>query len=499
MREPVEFIEVQPSFSITGRDVAAVLFRHQRLLLVSFIVILAAVILSGLLSPAYKAEMKILVRRERVDPVITAQPNTAPQLVQQDISESELNSEVQLLNSQDLLRKVVAETGLDKAQRSGRLFSRVDESVEIAEAVRQLATKLKAEPLAKTNVIAVSYESSDPKLAARVLNSVAALYLQKHLELHRPSGEFKFFDQQTAQLRGGLERAENGLADYTRTEGVVSAQLERDLTLQKASDLEASLTQTRAMIAENERRISTLEGQVASIPARIVTQKRTLDNPQLLEQMKSTLLKLELQRTELLSKFDPHYRPVQEVEKQIQQTRAAIAAQNSAPLRDETTDQDPTHEWARSELAKDQTELSGLQALAAVEETALARYRSHARTLQEASIVQQDLLRTVKTDEENYLLYLRKQEEARINDALDRRGILNVAVAEEPTVPALPVRSSLLYGFLSVLLAGVTSVGLAFTADFLDPSFRTPDEVTAYLEAPLLAALPKNGKASDVS
>jgi len=185
---------------------------------------------------------------------------------------------------------------------------------------------------------------------------------------------------------------------------------------------------------------------------------------------------------------------VQEVEKQIHDTRASIAGEKSAPLRDETTDRDPTHEWARAELVKAQADLSGLQARAASEQATLARYRSGARSLQEASIVQQDLLRATKIEEENYLLYLRKQEEARINDALDRRGILNVAIAEAPTVPALPARSRLLYGFLSMFLAGTASLGLVFVADFLDPSFRTPDEVTASLEAPVLASFLKGGK-----
>ena len=73
--------------------------------------------------------------------------------------------------------------------------------------------------------------------------------------------------------------------------------------------------------------------------------------------MKSTLLTLELKRTELLSKFDPTYRPVQEIEKQIRDTRAAIEGEKNAPVRDETTDQDPTYEWVKSELVKAQSEL----------------------------------------------------------------------------------------------------------------------------------------------
>ena len=494
MREPVEIVEYQQPFNLTLRDVAAVLFRHQGLLLISFIAILLAILLSGVLSPTYKAEMKFLVRRERVDPVVTSQPNTLSQIEPEEISESELNSEIELLNSQDLLREVVLATGLDKKPRSGNLFGTVDEKVAIAKAVRRLATNLKIEPLRKTNVIAVSYASSNPELAANVLKSVSDLYIQKHLQVHRPLGEFKFFDEETSQLRQGLELAENRLANYTLKRGVVSAQLERDLTLQKASDLEASLAQTQAAIAETEHRTITLKQQVGSIPPRMVTQERTLDNPQLLQQMKSNLLALELKRTALLAKFDPGYRPVKEVEEQIQETRAAIEAQKSTPLRDQTTDQDPTHEWARSELTKSQAELSGLRARAMAERAALDKYRGDARSLQEASIVQQDLVRATKTEEDNYLLYLRKQEEARINDALDRRGILNVAVVEEPTVPALPTHSFLVYSLLSLLLTGTASVGLVFASDFLDPSFRTPDEVTLLLESPVLASFPKQEK-----
>jgi capsular polysaccharide biosynthesis protein len=41
------------------------------------------------------------------------------------------------------------------------------------------------------------------------------------------------------------------------------------------------------------------------------------------------------------------------------------------------------------------------------------------------------------------------------------------------------------------LLVGTCSFGAAYLVDFLDPSFRTPDELASYLDAPVLAALPK--------
>lgn len=481
--------------SWTARDLLAIVFRQRRLLMGSFVAILVGVVLSGVLFPKYEAQMKVLVRRERVDPVVTAQQNAPPQFGREEITEADLNSEVELLRSQDLLKRVVLATGL-QSNEGGFPFPgvTVGEEVRIAKAVRRLARKLTVEPVRKTNLISVSYQSSDPGLAARVLNSLAGFYLEKHLAVHRPGGEFKFFDQQTEQYRNGLARAETRLSDFTRERGVVSAQLERDIALQKLNEFDASLQQTQAAIAETEHRIRSLEAQAAAIPARITTQVRTADNPQLLQQMKSTLLQLELKRTELLSKFEPGYRLVQEVEQQIAKTRTAIADEEKAPVREETTDQDPTYQWVKSELAKARTELSGLRARAAATRVILTRYRENTRALQQHSLDQQDLLRAAKTEEDNYLLYLRKEEEARISDALDQRGILNVALAEQPTVPALPARSPWLSGLLAVLLAGTASVGLAVASDFFDPSFRTPEEVTVTLGSPVLASIPKNGR-----
>ena len=44
-------------------------------------------------------------------------------------------------------------------------------------------------------------------------------------------------------------------------------------------------------------------------------------------------------------------------------------------------------------------------------------------------------MREAKANEDNYLLYLHKREEARIEEALDRTRILNVGMVEQPTDP----------------------------------------------------------------
>jgi uncharacterized protein involved in exopolysaccharide biosynthesis len=182
---------------------------------------------------------------------------------------------------------------------------------------------------------------------------------------------------------------------------------------------------------------------------------------------------------------------VKEIEKQIADTRASIAHEESRPIREETTDRNPTYAWINEELAKAKAEHSGLQARAAALAAIVSKYETTSRELEEKGFIQQDLLRTVKTDEENYLLYQRKREEARMTDALDRTRILNVAVAEQPVVPTIPSNSPWMLLALGGLFAFTASLGMAFTLEYLDPFFRTPAQVLAELNIPILAAVPR--------
>jgi uncharacterized protein involved in exopolysaccharide biosynthesis len=473
----------------TSRDAITMLFRQRRVLLIAFLLVLIGATLSGIWVPKYESQMKILVRRQRTD-VSVSSANEPPQQFNDQVSEQDLNSEVELLNSKDLMRKVAVSTGL--IGKINGLSDRESE-VRIARAVEQLSKDLKIEPLHKSNVISISYESRDPQMAARVLSALAAAYMEKHLELHRSTGEFKFFDQQMRQYQAGLDQAQKKLTDFTNSTGVVSADLERDSALRESNDFDAAARQARSVLLETQQRIVALQAQLQSMKPRIVTVVRTVDNSQLSDNLKSTLLNLELKRTDLLRKFAPTYPLVQDIDQQIAETKKAISEEEAKPIREESSDRDPGYSWVKEELTRAQAELSGLSVRAATAASTAAQYHEAAKRFDQNGLVQQDLERAAKTQEENYLLYVHKREEARISDALDQRGILNVALAEQPIVPVIPVKSPLSVAVLTLLLAGAFSLSTAFAFDFLDPSFRTPDELANYLGAPVLAALPKPG------
>ena len=479
----------QRSSLIDRREVVAAVFRHKKLAgACAFLIILGA-LLAGILLPKYEAKMKILVKRERVDPIVT--PDQATQVqIQNAVSEEEMNSEAELLKADDVLRKVVLANGLQNHEAG--LIHRASQEELIAAAVRHLRSKIDIDTGRKTSLINVTYANRDPQMAAAVLRSLGDAYLEKHMEVNRPHGQLAFFDKQAEQTKKGLSDAEAKLAEFAKEKGAVAPQLERDITLQKLNEFKFSLEQTRASIRETQNRIAELTKAQSTTPDRITTQSRRTDNPQLLEQLKSTLLNLELKRTQLLTKFQPTYRPVQEVEKQIADTKAAIAAEDAKPIREEVTDQNPTHEWIRGELTKAKADLSSFQARERVTLSSIAEYEKRAQTLEQAGIQQQELLRNQKEQQDNYLLYTRKREESRITDALDQGKILNVAIAEHATPPALPAKPAWMYGLMGALMALVFSAGLIFIAEYTDRSFRTPDEVNDDLGIPVLASIPRD-------
>ena len=478
--------------SLTLRDVAAVFFRHKQLLLISFALVATSGILYSALFPSYNAEMKVMLRRGRIDPVVTPTPSPSPAFEHDEITEEELNSEVELLRDEDILRQVVLETGLARPTWFSGLTGEVP-GKRTEKAVRRLASKLDVKPVRKSRLITVSYSSSNAERSAAVLRSLAHAYLAKHAENGRPSGEQIFFEQQVKQSRLVLEEAQANLIAFTREQRVVQPALERDLALQKLSDAEASELSVESAIAGTSERIRVLEARLHDLPQRRVVEIRNADNPQLEEKLKSKLLELELQRTALMTKFQPSYRLVQEVDEEIAQAKAAIEAEELKPLRDETTQDDPEFEWAHSEHLKSQVELQALQQKRMVTHEQVQAYRIQAQGLEQNAVAQHDLEQKVKTAEEKYLLYANKREEARIGDALDENGVLNVAIAQQPRVPALPVWSFLAATCFSFIGACGCSAGLVFATDYFDPSFRTPEEVAAFLGLPVLVSLPALG------
>lgn len=484
----------------TAREVLGIVFRNRRVVLFTFLAtfvgVVAAVVLFGI---KYEAQTEILVKHQRSDDVVSTGESSSRMGSDDHAREREINTEVALLQSDDLLAQVVKECGLDSSHQhfwSAWLPGWGDHSSRTAKAVQKLKNHLQVEPLPDSNIIQVRYLSHHPEEAAQILRKLDELYIAKHVAVYRPPGASDFFQKQTERYKKELHKAEAQLASFNTLQDAPAPETEKNLILKQASDFDGQLQQTRASIQSTEQEIRAIKAELARTPPRITTQHTTGQNPQLMANLKSTLQNLEIKRTDLLSKYQPSYRPVKEIEKQIAQVKASIAAADKAPMQQDTTDQNQTYQMLQTNLAQARAKLAALKAQASAMAPVVHTYSKQAILLDQKQIKQQDLLRNIKTAEQNYLLYLDKSQQAQISDELDRKRILNVSVAESAAVPSLPVNSPSVLILAGGILALIVSMGSAFGVDYLNPSFRTPDEVIRYLDVPVLAALPKNGASS---
>jgi uncharacterized protein involved in exopolysaccharide biosynthesis len=479
------------SSNFSVRDLLVVGFRHKRTAMLCFFGILLGTILFVIFGAArYTATTKFLVDRERMDPVVSPE-TTNPVMMRTPVTEEELNSEIELLQSRDVLRQVVIACGLNNRKSlSEYVLGPATPEVRIEKATDRLGSALDIAAGKKSDLIEVSYTSDSAQLSAHVLQALGDAYIQKHSAVHTPPGQAQFFDKETARYKSNLAEAEEQLKQFSSEQNGVAPTVARDLFLQKLTEFHLSLQQTRALLASTEERIKTLQKQAGITPERLTTEMKSEDDAQVLQGLKNTLMTLELKRTELLTKYQPSYPLVVEADKEITDTKASIASEEAKPNKSETTDRNPTYAWVDAELAKAKADYAGLKAQEAAMQAIVEKYETQARDLEQKGLIEQDLVRNYKAEEENYLLYLRKREEARMTDALDSTRIVNVAVAETPIAPSLPAHSVPFFLLVGILIAGTVSVGAVFIKEYLDPSFRTPTEVSAELNIPVLAAVP---------
>ncbi len=461
------------SRSFTLRDLVAPLFRRKRVLIITFLFVFAATALLGLLRlHKYESHMAILVSHEP-DPLVsteaTDQSSATPAVTSQEIK-----SEAELLKSRDLLEPVVLANGLQNLPGTllNALRPRPTQAERMTRAVRALASQLDVETPFRTNLIEVTYRSSDPSLAYGVLNSLSNLYLERHAAGRRQTS------------KAVLEDAEAGLRAAGQPQVVSVPNAER---AGLAAQLTAAVGQSHTIeqaIAADEQRIQSDQEQMKATQQSLATKQDTQDATLLLRNLGASLMK----RAQLLQKYEPSDPRVQAADREIAKAKAAIVQADKRPNGNQTTDRDPALQRSRQNLAEDEADLAGERASLAANRHGIENLKSQMVKPGGQSLDEADLEREAKADEQNYLLYLSKREQER---ASGRTRIVNVAIATPPAIPVLPAHNLAFIFLAAFALATLVSFPAAYIIDYFDPSFHTPAQVVDMLGVPVVVSVPK--------
>src|SRR5215510_3214565 len=147
----------------TLRDLLAPLFRRKKLFALTFCgMCLGAVLAAFMFSSQHEARMEILVNQERLDPKVSSETTLPTPTAPPPVTDEQINSEVELLQSPDLLQQVAIANGLLEREKKGPLsglLPKRDEAWYIAKATDHLGKKLRVSVVPKTSMIEVSYKA----------------------------------------------------------------------------------------------------------------------------------------------------------------------------------------------------------------------------------------------------------------------------------------------------------------------------------------------------
>jgi uncharacterized protein involved in exopolysaccharide biosynthesis len=438
--------------------------------------------------PVYEDEIQFLINNNRAGAVISPEFNNGP--VSRDyVDETVVATELQLLSNQDLLRQVVEQCNLSEGS------SAADEE----NAFKRLQRKLKTGSVLKANMIRASYAASNPREVESVLRSLSTGYLDEHLRAHGSAGTYQLFDKQAQGYAHRLEELQKQLTTYQEQHNIVVLGQQKELDLRRVLDLEAARRENEAAMVANVSKVAQIKAQINRLSPRITTQARTVPNQYSVERLNTMLVELQNKRTELLAKFQPQDRLVQEVEAQIADTKAALSRADHMLSAEETTDVNPLRQSLDAELAKAQLNDTEYRTRAASLAQESAEYHQALSGLQNATADDDQLAREIKETEDNFFLYSKKREEARIEEAMDTQKIANVSLVKAARLPALPQPAVSVTVIATYLLGCVLLVGFCFLAGGGKSSVYTPWELETLTSLPVLGIVPLQAARAKVS
>jgi polysaccharide biosynthesis transport protein len=464
------------------RDILHVLFKRKRFIAIVFL----AITLPGLIAtlarkPSYVATAKVMISTQRTDP--TVQPTDLTRLETIQLNESLVNSEVHVIGSRDLLEHVVRSLALTGDGEPLQI-----RSMPFGQQILRMGQNLNITPIKASNVIQIDYRSADPANATRVINRVVDEYLAYHASVHGTKGLPRFYDDQQRLLEHQLRRAEDTLATFSREQGIVSPKEEILSTVRSVNQVDSALRETSTAIAGTEERIRSIRDQIASQPE-VVKRSQFLEINPVITQLSTQLVDRQVDRVMLLRRYTEKDRRVRDNGEEIAELRSQIEAEAPTVVAHQLFRTNPLRESRLRTLLELESSLKEMRARQVMLEEDQSRAQRRLVSLQQKSIDYDRLAQEVKNSRETYELYVKREQEARISQAMDEQKLVNVDVVQRPALP-LPRTDTQRASVAVLIIAGlVLGVAGAFGREYMSRSLRSEHDVGRHLGLPLLASI----------
>ncbi len=489
----------------------------------------------------YQSRAIIQVDLEQANPDLVVTDRRLPVSTQDP---SYFNTQLQLLVSESLLRRVVKDLSLDSNKEFQK--SKSDESVpiwrqmlkavglastgvkkpgtgvdevsvsasaslasseEIAEAVRLapyvdiIKRNLGVEPVRETRttnkdtrLIEVSFRHTDPELASFIVNGIGEVFSKANQEKRTgtSSKTSDFLQERIATLQSEVKNGEVKLFNLTKDADILKTDEGQTIALDRLSGLNKDL-----LSAENERKnaeaeysqvsknAESLNARAEELTARYTSERENIIRG-LVNDTQKKVADFKAQRARLLEEYVPTAPEVKEIDAQINALESEVKKAITGNEQDLATfRKQKSAELLNNLRTKYLSAKNKEDQIRASFDQQYNQAQGQNQSAVTLSLLKQDI-----DTKKGFLKELTAQQSG--NDVIARGTGNNISIAEIAIPPEQPVAPRRLMTVVGALfLSTLFGMGLALFLEYLDDTIRTIEEVETYLQLPALAAIPR--------
>ena len=454
-------------------DYLMILRKHQWLILFFLLTVVTVVAIATFRTqPVYEATARVEIGKESMNI-----PGLFPGADSYDVymdSESNMETQAKILQSETLALQTIGSSGLASQPEFGGQPGKTAKPITAAgnaanqqrpPALGAFLGRLKVKRVPNSRLMDVTFESTDPNLAARVVNAHVQNYIDQNLRSRYEAtiAASNFLTTQLNELKSKVEKAEDARIAYERQHQIWTIDEKQNITTQKLGELNKQLTEAQGERMHKEAIYQLVRaGNVDAIP--------TVRDNSIIQEVEKKRADLSNLYTEALNQYGPNFPKVVRLQAQLKEMDQSVVREKASIV---------NRVEAEYRTAR-QRELLLSQAL--------DRQKAETNDMAEKLVQYNILKREAEANKQLYEGLLQKLKEAGISAGLRSSNIRVVDPAMVPSAPSRPQKArNLMLAFLVGLVGGV---GLALLREYMDNTVKTPDDVETLARLPSLAVVP---------
>jgi succinoglycan biosynthesis transport protein ExoP len=375
-----------------------------------------------------------------IDPMdLRASPTElAPTIPQSDAAVLQVESQAKVIASDNVLRRVVTDLGLDHDPE----FARGALSMEYGSlaALNELEKHVQVKRTERTYVVDVSVTSTDPAKAARIANAIAQAYLTEQTQ-SRSDAAHQVSQQLSARLNDLHDRvrdSEQKVEAYKASHNIVGANGEL-VNEQQLTNLNTQLALARARTAEAKARLDQVESvqqskvAIGAFPEAVQSQT--------ISQLRSQYADLTRREAEQKASLGERHPAIIEIEAQVARLQRTI---------DDEVNRIAQSDKAEYERAKTDEDLMSRN---------VDQLKNTAITTNDALIGLRELDREVQANRTVYEQFLVRARETNEQEQVDTKNIRIISKADLPLARSSPP-PNLIIALVAMLLGFASGIGI---------------------------------------